>query len=87
MSWLSETVREAVKFAEQAAVKDDALGPIEFWLNRYQGLLGAGATLLAGWLAYRAAITTARRAERLAKTRKESCLTIGSIARKSILII
>ena len=67
MSWLSETAHEVVKFAEQATVNGDALGPIEFWLNRYQGLLGASATLLAGWLAYRAAITTAKRAERRAK--------------------
>ncbi len=74
MFWLSNTVHEALKFAEQATVKGDALGPIEFWLNRYQGLLGAGATLLAGWLAYRAAITTARRAERQAKDAQRKLL-------------
>lgn len=39
----------------------------EFWLNRYQGLIGALATLFAGFLAYRAALSEAKRAERQAR--------------------
>jgi hypothetical protein len=46
----------------------------EFWLNRYQGLLGAIATLFAGFLAYRAAIKEARRAERQARDVRKAVL-------------
>jgi hypothetical protein len=41
----------------------------EFWLNRYQGLIGALATLFAGFLAYQAAMSQMRRAEREARAR------------------
>ena len=47
----------------------------EFWLNRYQGLLGAAATLLAGFLAYRAALSEARRAERQARDVRRAMLS------------
>lgn len=47
----------------------------EFWLNRYQGLLGAGTTLLAGWLAYRAAMIAAALAESRAKKTEIAVLT------------
>jgi hypothetical protein len=48
-------------------VLDGAPSCAEFWLNRYQGLIGAAATLLAGFLAYQAAVSDARRAERKAR--------------------
>jgi hypothetical protein len=46
----------------------------EFWLNRYQGLIGALATLLAGFLAYRAAMSAAKEAERQARDAKRAAL-------------
>jgi hypothetical protein len=46
----------------------------EFWLNRYQGLIGALATLFAGFLAYRAALSEMRRAERQARVAREAAL-------------
>jgi hypothetical protein len=39
----------------------------EFWLNRYQGLIGALATLFAGFLAYKAAVSEMRLAVRRAR--------------------
>ena len=48
----------------------------EFWLNRYQGLIGALATLLAGFLAYRAAMSVAKSAER--QLRCQTCGFDGS---------
>jgi hypothetical protein len=47
----------------------------EFWLNRYQGLIGALATLLAGFLAYRAAMSVAKSAERQARDARRAALT------------
>lgn len=47
----------------------------EFWLNRYQGLIGALATLLAGFLAYRAAMSAAKGAERQARDARRAALT------------
>jgi hypothetical protein len=46
----------------------------EFWLNRYQGLIGALATLLAGFLAYLAAMSQAKQAERQAIDAKRAAL-------------
>src|SRR5271155_3103254 len=46
----------------------------EFWLNRYQGLIGALATLFAGFLAYRAAMSEARRAEQQARNARRAAL-------------
>jgi hypothetical protein len=53
---------------------NDAPSCAEFWLNRYQGLIGALATLTAGFLAYRAAVSEARRAERQARDVRSSAL-------------
>jgi hypothetical protein len=46
----------------------------EFWINRYQGLLGAFATLCAGFLAYRAAMSEVRRAERRMREARKAAL-------------
>jgi hypothetical protein len=46
----------------------------EFWLNRYQGLIGALATLFAGFLAYRAAVSEARRADHRARDARTAML-------------
>jgi hypothetical protein len=46
----------------------------EFWLNRYQGLLGAIATLLAGFLAYRAAVAEARQADTRSRNTQKAML-------------
>jgi hypothetical protein len=48
----------------------------EFWLNRYQGLIGALATLFAGFLAYQGAVSEARRAERQAREARKAALMI-----------
>jgi hypothetical protein len=46
----------------------------EFWLNRYQGLIGALATLFAGFLAYRAVLNEAKRAEKQARNARKAVL-------------
>jgi hypothetical protein len=56
------------------AVLNGAPSCAEFWLNRYQGLIGALATLFAGFLAYRAAVSEARRAERQVREARKAAL-------------
>ncbi len=57
------------------AMFNNAPSCTEFWLNRYQGLIGALATLFAGFLAYRAAMSAAHRAERQARDARRAALT------------
>lgn len=63
--FLNQVLSSACQFANENSSQGWAC--FEFWLNRYQGIIGAAATLLAGWLAYRAAVTTAHRADERAK--------------------
>lgn len=55
---------EAVRIAATESKQPYGLGiTVEFWLNRYQTLIGATATLIAGYLAYRGAVLSIRQAE------------------------
>ncbi|MDP4005120.1 hypothetical protein [Methylobacterium sp. NEAU K] len=57
-----ETSMESVCWDQEAAkaVKvGDAAGCFEFWFNRYQAIIGAAATIIAGWLAFAGAMKQA----------------------------